>query len=60
VPDESTAELMKIFYEYMVGKKKPAHEAINEARKKLLETEEYSHPFHWASFIVIGTEKTPH
>jgi CHAT domain-containing protein len=59
VPDESTAELMKIFYEYMVKKKKPAHEALNEARKALLESEEFPHPFHWASFILIGTEKAP-
>ncbi len=60
VPDESTAELMRSFYGYMAGKKKPAFEAINEARKELLESGEYSHPFHWASFIVIGTEKSPH
>jgi len=59
VPDESTAELMSSFYGYMAGKKKPAYEAINEARKTLLETGEYSHPFHWASFIVIGTDKAP-
>ena len=59
VPDESTAELMRSFYGCMAGKKKPAFEAINEARKILLESGEYSHPFHWASFIVIGTEKSP-
>lgn len=59
VPDESTAELMRSFYGYMAGRKKPAFEAINEARKTLLESGEYSHPFHWASFIVIGTEKAP-
>jgi CHAT domain-containing protein/Tfp pilus assembly protein PilF len=59
VPDESTAELMRSFYGYMAGKKKPAFEAINEARKTLLDSGEYSHPFHWASFIVIGSEKAP-
>ncbi|MCK4549189.1 MAG: CHAT domain-containing protein, partial [Candidatus Krumholzibacteria bacterium] len=59
VPDESTAELMRFFYDYMAGKNKPAFEAINEARKNLLDSKEYSHPFHWASFIVIGSEKAP-
>jgi len=60
VPDESTSELMRYFYRYMTEKKRPAHEAINEARKALLSSGEYSHPFHWASFIVIGTEKAPY
>ena len=59
VPDESTSELMRYFYRYMTEKKRPAHEAVNEARKRLLSSGEYSHPFHWASFIVIGTEKAP-
>ncbi len=60
VPDKSTSELMRYFYGYMAEKKRPAHEAINEARKRLLSSGEYSHPFHWASFIVIGTEKAPY
>ena len=59
VPDESTALLMEIFYENMTGKEKSAVRAMREARGKLLETAEYSHPFHWASFITIGTDRAP-
>ncbi|HEX5132392.1 MAG TPA: CHAT domain-containing tetratricopeptide repeat protein, partial [Candidatus Krumholzibacteria bacterium] len=36
VSDESTAELMKAFYEQMLGKKKPASRALNEARLALI------------------------
>jgi len=25
----------------------------------LLETEEWGHPYFWAAFVAIGTEKTP-
>ena len=59
VPDESTALLMETFYENMTGKEESAVRAMREARGKLLETAEYSHPFHWASFITIGTDRAP-
>ncbi len=59
VSDESTAQLMTAFYEKMRGKKRPAVRAMNEAKLEMLESGEYSHPFHWASFIVIGSEKSP-
>ena len=62
VSDESTAVLMKAFYEQMLGKKKPATEALNTARLALIEDEDgaYAHPFYWSPFIVIGAgDKTP-
>ena len=59
VPDESTALLMEIFYENMTGKEISAVKAMRMARESLLETEDYSHPFHWASFITTGTNKAP-
>ncbi|HXV12570.1 MAG TPA: CHAT domain-containing protein, partial [Candidatus Krumholzibacteria bacterium] len=59
VSDESTAELMKAFYERMLGKKRPASRALNEARLALIETEKYSHPFYWSPFVVTGTERSP-
>jgi CHAT domain-containing protein len=54
VPDESTSILMMEFYRQMVKKKKPAHEALNNARMALLEHEKYSHPFYWSPFVLIG------
>lgn len=59
VPDESTARLMTACYERMKKKKRPAVRALKEAKLELLESGEYSHPFYWASFIVIGSEKAP-
>jgi CHAT domain-containing protein/Flp pilus assembly protein TadD len=59
VSDESTAELMKVFYGNMLGKKRPAGHALQDARLALLDDERYSHPFYWSPFIVIGTDKSP-
>ena len=59
VSDESTAELMKVFYEQMLGKKKSASRSLNEARLALIESGTYSHPFYWSPFIVTGTERSP-
>ena len=54
VSDESTSELMTVFYERMLGKKKSAGEALNKARLSLLENPDYAHPFYWSPFILIG------
>jgi CHAT domain-containing protein len=43
----------------MLGSKKPAGEALNEARLALLKTEKYSHPFYWSPFVVIGSDRSP-
>jgi CHAT domain-containing protein len=59
VSDESTSVLMKEFYNKMLNKKKPAGEALNEARFALLNSADYSHPFYWSPFIVIGSERSP-
>jgi CHAT domain-containing protein/tetratricopeptide (TPR) repeat protein len=59
VSDESTAELMKNFYEAMISERRPAAEALAGARLALLESPKYAHPFFWSPFIVIGTGKTP-
>lgn len=59
VSDESTAELMKTFYDRMLGKKHPASRALNEARLALIESDKFSHPFYWSPFVVTGTERAP-
>ena len=59
VSDESTAELMRVFYDRMFGKKEPASRALREARVSLLENEKFSHPFFWSPFVVTGTERSP-
>ncbi len=59
VSDESTAELMRVFYDRMFGKKESATRALRDARVALLENEKFSHPFFWSPFVVTGTERSP-
>lgn len=59
VSDESTSVLMDEFYKKMMGKKRPAGEALNEARFALMSNPDYAHPFYWSPFIVIGSERSP-
>ena len=56
VSDESTARLMNEFYEGMVKEGESAAEAMKGARLALIASDEYSHPFHWSPFVVIGSE----
>jgi len=57
--DESTSALMKEFYDRMVGKKESAAAALVDARRVLIESKEFAHPFHWSPFVVIGTDRAP-
>jgi CHAT domain-containing protein len=57
IDDRSTAEFMKLFYEYLVdGKTK--QEALRLTKIKMLGTE-YSEPYYWASFVLIGESDCP-
>ena len=51
VPDESTAEFMKAFYDRLPGARNRAmalRDAIREVRER------YPHPLHWAPFVLSG------
>jgi CHAT domain-containing protein len=54
VEDESTAELMKLFYESMLG---PRHlspaAALRAAQLRMLHEKRWS-PYHWAGWMVMG------
>ena len=54
VDDKSTAILMKNFYSNWLkkGMTKPA--ALRQAQLDLKAIPEYSHPFYWAPFVMIG------
>ncbi|QHT70238.1 CHAT domain-containing protein [Rhodocytophaga rosea] len=53
VPDNSTAELMGYFYKALLsGKSKGA--ALQQAKMKMIANKDYSHPFFWAPFILVG------
>jgi CHAT domain-containing protein/tetratricopeptide (TPR) repeat protein len=59
VSDESTSILMKDFYSRMLSKKETAGEALNEARFELMKKPEFSHPYYWSPFVVIGSDRSP-
>ena len=55
VADKSTAKLMKEFYSNLLHEPAPnyAH-ALREAKLGLMKDEQYSAPFYWAPFVLIG------
>lgn len=55
VDDAATADLMKIFYEGMLGPQKlrPAA-ALREAQKQMWQKNKASSPFYWAGFVLQG------
>jgi len=59
VSDESTSLLMRAFYKSMVRDERSAVTALNEARLELMRTSGYEHPFYWAPFIAVGSERAP-
>ncbi|MBD3286932.1 tetratricopeptide repeat protein [candidate division WOR-3 bacterium] len=52
VADESTKEFMLTFYEELEDNTKSG--ALRSAQQEMIDHELYSHPFFWASFILIG------
>ncbi|MGD1851007.1 MAG: CHAT domain-containing protein [Cyanophyceae cyanobacterium] len=61
VNDESTAALMTEFYKSLAmggdhqgtGRSGKA-EALRQAQIKLLHSDQYSHPYYWSAFVLIG------
>ncbi len=54
VDAESTAQLMGEFYSCLKKGVSKA-EALRQAQLTLLSNPKYSHPFYWASFVLIGS-----
>jgi CHAT domain-containing protein len=59
VSDRSTAQLMKDFYQNMLNRNRPAGRALRAARLEMIGSGEFSHPFHWSPFVVIGAGEAP-
>jgi CHAT domain-containing protein len=53
VDPQSTQELMLEFYGLLLDGHSIA-EALQEAQKRMVEREEYYHPYYWAPFILVG------
>jgi CHAT domain-containing protein/tetratricopeptide (TPR) repeat protein len=57
VEDESTALLMRFFYETLTDPTNPSYDkakAMQQAQLKLMADPQWSHPNFWAPFVVIG------
>jgi CHAT domain-containing protein/Flp pilus assembly protein TadD len=57
VDDESTSQLMTQFYETRQTQKITKAEALQKAQLSLLKSKDYSHPYYWSPFILIGNWK---
>jgi len=55
VNDESTAVLAQEFYQELAINHRSRAESLRLAQLKLLHDERYSHPVHWAAFLMIGS-----
>jgi CHAT domain-containing protein/tetratricopeptide (TPR) repeat protein len=54
VRDESTAALMAQFYRQIALPEITKSEALRQAQLELLHQSQYSHPFYWAPFVLVG------
>ncbi len=56
VKDNSTARLMAELYAVLTQPEVKFHkaEALRQAQLKLLQSEDFNHPFYWAPFVLIG------
>lgn len=58
VDDEATAELMKRFYQYMLGEEKlSATSALRKAQISMLNEKRWQSPYYWAGFVLQGDWK---
>ena len=54
VNDFSTEKLMVLFYSNILEKQMNFPDALSQAKNTLIQNNEFSHPFYWAPFILIG------
>lgn len=52
VDDQATAELMIAFYQALNAGRTP-HEALDQAKRKLIKNKRFSDPYYWAAFILL-------
>jgi len=54
VDDAGTVELMKSFYTPIVKSGARYGDALTEAKRKMIASKKYEHPFFWAPFVLVG------
>lgn len=58
VEDESTAELMRLFYTQLLRQNRPPALALREAQRAMRRNPKYSDPYYWAGFVFVGDWRT--
>ena len=54
IEDRGTSKFMNVFYSKLSSNKGTKSGALKAAQLEFLQTPEYSHPFYWAPFILMG------
>jgi CHAT domain-containing protein len=54
VKDESTARFMSEFYKHLKRPATPKAEALRQAQLTFLQDADFSHPFYWGAFVLVG------
>ena len=54
VRDESTAQLMAEFYQYLTQAENNKAESLRQAQLSILKNPKYEHPYYWAPFVLVG------
>jgi CHAT domain-containing protein len=54
INDESTANLMKEFYQQLNNPQLSKAEALRQAQLKIMANPLYQHPYFWAAFVLVG------
>ena len=57
IDDKATPEFMKYFYEHLV-KGQSTSKALNQAMKRMQESDDFSDVKNWAPFLLIGDDVT--
>jgi CHAT domain-containing protein len=55
VSDEGTQVLMKSFYENIKQGDLPTSESLRQAQIATIRSQQFSHPYYWSAFILIGS-----
>ena len=57
IDDQATLEFMRYFYEHLV-KGQSASKALNQAMKRMRESDDFNDVKYWAPFVLIGDNVT--
>ncbi|MEO1034871.1 MAG: CHAT domain-containing tetratricopeptide repeat protein [Pseudomonadota bacterium] len=56
VADRSTAELMTVFYENLLGEEQRSASALRAAQMQIKSQRRWSHPYYWAGFTTTSVD----